>query len=291
MCAGCFTHVLADARLRDEMATCPSCRVEISKTSATRNLAVENAVSELPSDCQFCGKQYPRNSLDRHEEQECEERLVWLYFDRCQYDSQCLRRNSWCKFSRIGCPWRGPEHERQEHENQCAHPHRTGAEVMDSLLAMDQEMTEEKKLYDNIFDLLGYEKITFNGISRYCQACTVKLTQNSRNPTETVPYWWVCASIVLRIVPFLGLQQSVGGEGAYQRLSKRSYAKFRSWHDLPSTVTTVKKLGFSYFFNFLVDFKIKIPDASQSELHCAQRPSGGYQSETEDLRVWLYRAK
>lgn len=76
MCAGCFTHVLADARLRDEMATCPSCRVEISKTSATRNLAVENAVSELPSDCQFCGKQYPRNSLDRHEEQECEERLV-----------------------------------------------------------------------------------------------------------------------------------------------------------------------------------------------------------------------
>lgn len=113
---------------------------------------------------------------------------LFITTDRCQFDTQCLRRNSWCKFSRIGCPWRGPEHERQEHENQCAHPHRTGAEVMDSLLAMDQEMTEEKKLYDNIFDLLGYEKITFNGISRYCQACTVKLTQNSRNPTETVPY-------------------------------------------------------------------------------------------------------
>lgn len=171
MCAGCFTHVLADARLRDEMATCPSCRVEISKTSATRNLAVENAVSELPSDCQFCGKQYPRNSLDRHEEQECEER-----FDGKPLTDVSLTlvvcRNSWCKFSRIGCPWRGPEHERQEHENQCAHPHRTGAEVMDSLLAMDQEMTEEKKLYDNIFDLLGYEKITFNGTltsSVYCQ--------------------------------------------------------------------------------------------------------------------------
>ncbi|XP_066262307.1 zinc finger TRAF-type-containing protein 1 homolog [Euwallacea similis] len=146
MCAGCFTHVLADARLRDEMATCPSCRVEISKTSATRNLAVENAVSELPSECQFCGKQYSRNSLERHEEQECEERI------------------SVCKFSRIGCPWRGPEHERQEHENQCAHPHRSGAEVMVSLLAMDQDSAKEKKLYENIFDLLGYEKITFTEV-------------------------------------------------------------------------------------------------------------------------------
>lgn len=76
MCAGCFSHILADARLRDETATCPSCRVEINKTSATRNLAVENAVSELPSECQFCNKQFPRNSLERHEEQECEERLV-----------------------------------------------------------------------------------------------------------------------------------------------------------------------------------------------------------------------
>lgn len=78
MCAGCFTHVLADARLRDETATCPSCRAEISKTSATRNLAVENAVSELPSVCQFCNNQFPRNTLERHEVDECEER--WIHF-------------------------------------------------------------------------------------------------------------------------------------------------------------------------------------------------------------------
>lgn len=76
MCAACFTHVLADARLRDETATCPSCRTEISKMSATRNLAVEKAVSELPSECQFCGKQYPRNSLEKHETTLCGERFV-----------------------------------------------------------------------------------------------------------------------------------------------------------------------------------------------------------------------
>lgn len=52
MCAGCFTHLLADGRLRDQVATCPNCRVEISKNNASRNLAVEKAVSELPSACQ-----------------------------------------------------------------------------------------------------------------------------------------------------------------------------------------------------------------------------------------------
>lgn len=52
MCAGCFTHLLADARLRDQVATCPNCRVEISKSNASRNLAVEKAVSELPNECQ-----------------------------------------------------------------------------------------------------------------------------------------------------------------------------------------------------------------------------------------------
>lgn len=76
MCAGCFTHVLADARLRDELATCPNCRIEISKTSASRNLAVEKAVSELPAECQYCAKEFPRNSLERHEESMCEERYI-----------------------------------------------------------------------------------------------------------------------------------------------------------------------------------------------------------------------
>ena len=80
MCAGCFTHLLADARLRDEMATCPNCRVEISKSSASRNLAVEKAVSELPSECQYCSKEFPRNTLEHHEETLCEERYVLVLY-------------------------------------------------------------------------------------------------------------------------------------------------------------------------------------------------------------------
>ena len=74
MCAPCFTHLLADARLRDEAATCPNCRVEISKTTASRNLAVEKTVSELPSECKFCTGVFPRHSLQHHEENTCDDR-------------------------------------------------------------------------------------------------------------------------------------------------------------------------------------------------------------------------
>lgn len=79
MCAGCFIHLLADARLKEEQATCPNCRCEISKSLCCRNLAVEKAVSELPSDCSYCLKQFPRSSLDHHQSEECQDRYTQTY--------------------------------------------------------------------------------------------------------------------------------------------------------------------------------------------------------------------
>lgn len=72
-------------------------------------------------------------------------------------------RISSCKYSRIGCPWRGPNHEVPEHEAQCVHPQRDLADVMEALRDIDARSLEERRLYDNVFDLLSYEKITFNG--------------------------------------------------------------------------------------------------------------------------------
>lgn len=34
---------------------------------------------------------------------------------------------------------------------------------METLKLLDQKLVDERKLYDSIFDLLGYEKIAFNG--------------------------------------------------------------------------------------------------------------------------------
>lgn len=76
MCAGCFSHLLADARLKDETATCPNCRCELNKNQCSRNLAVEKAISELPAECQYCAQQLPRSGIGYHEKEICQERCV-----------------------------------------------------------------------------------------------------------------------------------------------------------------------------------------------------------------------
>ncbi|NXJ34007.1 CYHR1 protein, partial [Ciconia maguari] len=128
MCAGCFIHLLADARLKEEQATCPNCRCEISKSLCCRNLAVEKAVSELPSECGFCMQQFPRSLLERHQKEECQDRVTQ------------------CKYKRIGCPWQGPYHERT---------------MLDE---MDQTRKKEMQLYNSIFSLLSFEKIGYTEV-------------------------------------------------------------------------------------------------------------------------------
>ncbi|XP_059021424.1 zinc finger TRAF-type-containing protein 1 isoform X2 [Mustela lutreola] len=136
----------ADARLKEEQATCPNCRCEISKSLCCRNLAVEKAVSELPSECGFCLRQFPRSLLERHQKEECQDRVTQ------------------CKYKRIGCPWHGPFHELTVHEAACAHPTKTGNELMEILDEMDQSHRKEMQLYNSIFSLLSFEKIGYTGL-------------------------------------------------------------------------------------------------------------------------------
>ncbi|XP_062343055.1 zinc finger TRAF-type-containing protein 1 isoform X1 [Osmerus eperlanus] len=154
MCAGCFIHLLADSRLKEEQATCPNCRCEISKSLCCRNLAVEKAVSELPTDCTFCLKQFPRSSMERHQKEECQDR----------YTYSLMRTVTQCKYKRIGCPWQGPFHELPAHEGECCHPTKTGSELMGILGEMDQNHRRELQLYNSIFSLLCYEKIGFTEV-------------------------------------------------------------------------------------------------------------------------------
>lgn len=52
----------------------------------------------------------------------------------------------------------------EPHAETCIHPNKSGREVLTSLLVIDKEAQDEKKLYDSIFDLLSFEKITFNDL-------------------------------------------------------------------------------------------------------------------------------
>lgn len=146
ICIQCFNHLLADARIKDEQATCASCRCAISRETCTRNLAVEKAVREMPGTCKHCARQLPRMHLPTHESDHCEERPIS------------------CGFSAIGCPWRGPFHERLTHEQSCPHPRKSGLEVLDALLAMDRLKSDERRLQQSIFSLLSYEKIVFSDL-------------------------------------------------------------------------------------------------------------------------------
>ncbi|KAL4704144.1 hypothetical protein ACJJTC_012960 [Scirpophaga incertulas] len=146
MCATCFTHLLADARLRDEAATCPNCRVEISKSSASRNLAVEKTVSELPAECKFCTKVYPRHSLPHHEENDCE------------------NRETGCSYACLGCPWRGPWHEAASHEADCSRPQRSAREALASLAEREASHKAALALHDQLLDMMSMEKIAFNDL-------------------------------------------------------------------------------------------------------------------------------
>ncbi|RXG51165.1 Cysteine and histidine-rich protein 1-like protein [Armadillidium vulgare] len=177
MCAGCFTHLLADARIRDETATCPNCRVEISRSLATRNLAVEKAVSELPADCQFCGQKYPRNSLERHETDFCEERVVW------------------CQYHVLGCGWWGPQHEKSSHENQCQQPSHTGAQYInftfyfvlsfsDIIICFLSDLQLKPYRTDEFIHKLFYETSRFTALN-YQWVIKAHLNDNQRDPHLT----------------------------------------------------------------------------------------------------------
>jgi hypothetical protein len=93
----------------------------------------------------YCNQEFPRISLDHHEMVDCDERPTD------------------CKYAVIGCQWKGPIHEATQHEAFCAHPKKSGADVMQSLIDRDAQNMEEKKRFNTLIDLLSYEKIIFNG--------------------------------------------------------------------------------------------------------------------------------
>ncbi|XP_039758948.1 cysteine and histidine-rich protein 1 homolog isoform X2 [Pararge aegeria] len=146
MCAPCFTHLLADARLRDESASCPNCRIEISKANASRNLAVEKAVSELPSACRHCTGVFPRHSLQHHEDQTCEQRVTG------------------CRYACLGCGWRGAAAAGAAHEAACAHPRQSAADLVELLAARERQAADQLLLHSQLLGLLSYEKITFTDL-------------------------------------------------------------------------------------------------------------------------------
>lgn len=90
--------------------------------------------------------------------------LLWQFKQDVTLAICIFSRLSTCKYARIGCPWKGPNHELREHEAGCQHPHKSGDDIMDAVACIDQRSKDETQLYSRIFSLLSCEKITFNDL-------------------------------------------------------------------------------------------------------------------------------
>lgn len=149
MCSPCLTHLLTDARLKDEQATCPNCRCEISKQLCCRSLIAEKVLSQLPTSCAHCKSTVLRCDIDKHEKYECHERPV-----------KCL-------YNRIGCNWEGPFHELDAHVDDCYQiTHRTKQknEIIKCLQEKDEQYEKEKQSLLAVINLFSMEKVFFNDL-------------------------------------------------------------------------------------------------------------------------------
>ncbi|XP_076824461.1 zinc finger TRAF-type-containing protein 1-A-like isoform X1 [Clavelina lepadiformis] len=146
MCVGCYHHLLADGRLKDEQATCPSCRVDITRGSCIRNLAVEKAISELPVQCSFCSGVFSRSNITLHERCECNERVVK------------------CRFKQLGCHWSGPAHELDRHVDSCSHSMKSPTELLQCLNSINSQQQDQISAFNNIMNLLSCEHISYTEV-------------------------------------------------------------------------------------------------------------------------------
>lgn len=88
---------------------------------------------------------------------------------RCNLSKGVVRRLTGCRYACIGCPWLGPAHEGGAHEAACAHPGKSAADVVATLAERDRVVNEANAVYNQVLDLLSYEKIAFNGKLLYSQ--------------------------------------------------------------------------------------------------------------------------
>lgn len=117
-----------------------------------------------------------------------------------------------CKYKRIGCPWHGPFHELTVHEAACAHPTKTGNELMEILDEMDQSHRKEMQLYNSIFSLLSFEKIGYTG---EVPRCLLHAVQGAGSWEPGEPRFWAVGA---GCTGWLGSRRAPGEWGGGQHL-------------------------------------------------------------------------
>ncbi|XP_063685365.1 zinc finger TRAF-type-containing protein 1-B-like isoform X1 [Bolinopsis microptera] len=145
MCIGCFYRLLADARIKDEQARCPKCRVDMSRNSCVRNLVVELLLSELLSDCIYCNATMSRNRLESH-------------------TKECKGRPVNCTYIKVGCTWTGASHSSHQHADECDFQHRPARDIIAHINKSDRKHDDQIGRFRSVTSFMSHAKLFFTDI-------------------------------------------------------------------------------------------------------------------------------
>uniref|UniRef100_A0A1A9VLU3 TRAF-type domain-containing protein n=1 Tax=Glossina austeni TaxID=7395 RepID=A0A1A9VLU3_GLOAU len=235
-CAPCFKELLIDAQISEATPKCHKCQADISMP--IRNIAVENAILELPNNCRYCNEKISHNLLNRHERNDCH-----------GYPTKC-------KYARIGCQWIGVRQQASYHERHCEFLAKTANEIIGALEALEAKADQEKNVFNNLIDLLSCEKMVFTDL----QMRSYRVENETFYVTKFFPafgkLWMIrakinsdaisfCYQLLLRSIIVSPLKvEFVALEGPYSKakISPRIYKHDfmpniceSNYHDLPLT--------------------------------------------------------
>lgn len=143
MCATCLGHLLADARLKDEVSSCPNCRCDISWDRCVRNLAAEKAVGELPTQCLYCSEYINRCDIENHER------------------NLCQKRETTCTYSWAGCTWTGSVADSHRHQDDCQFATMEVKQVTDALGRTMEQNRHQTRIKDNLLGLFSMDRVGY----------------------------------------------------------------------------------------------------------------------------------
>ena len=89
-------------------------------------------------------------------------------------------RISKCGYAPIGCQWKGPNLDVKGHEKDCEYPGKTGADVLAAVEESSRSYQSEIRNYQDIVNLLSFEKLTFNGKPQNDETCSNLPVRNWR---------------------------------------------------------------------------------------------------------------
>ncbi|OAF65293.1 Cysteine and histidine-rich protein 1 [Intoshia linei] len=181
MCMTCYNYLIRQSKLRNEPTRCPICRINITLENSTRNLVVQNILSELPSKCKYCFKIFSKNLIHSHMDNFCEKRLVN------------------CPYRLLTCKWRGEYVFMEEHKINCEFPSKSAISLIEELEKDEKLNKKNENLYKDVMKIISSEIVNHYDLlfsSNYTEEYFPKLYYKSNTFKFLQEEWRVIVNVM-----------------------------------------------------------------------------------------------